>query len=94
MIPNTEPLPLNPADFLMELDFVSLTTEEVGAYFLLILYCWRNGGLVCGDNLIFATHAASETIIDNLLDTFFYLDDGNYWQHPYLDGCRREMDDE
>jgi uncharacterized protein YdaU (DUF1376 family) len=75
-------MPFYPADYLA--DTGHLTTLEHGAYFLLILHYWCNGGLPSDESKLarIARLTASEwtTVRDTIADFF----DGN-WQHFRID---------
>lgn len=77
-------MPLFIGDYLS--DTMHLDAESHGAYLLLIMHYWRNGGPLKNDKISLSNVSKISTKkCINLLEEFFEFKDG-YWHHKRIDG--------
>jgi uncharacterized protein YdaU (DUF1376 family) len=82
-------MPFYPGDYLA--DTMHLNTEEHGAYFLLMLAYWKNGGPLPTEDLQMITRLANDrwTTVEIKLQRFFNVTP-THWQHERIN---RDLDD-
>src|SRR5210317_1790142 len=73
------------ADYLA--DTIHLTTEEHGAYMLLIFNYWQTGKSIPSNRLASISKLPSErwTDVEQTLREFFTLDDDGHWYHERIE---------
>src|SRR5687768_12394660 len=82
-----------PADYVLaDMNVSVMTTEEVGAYALLLCYCWREGSLP-DDPVELATLARLsvkkfKALWERRIKRCFTLNDEGQWIHPRLEAER------
>jgi uncharacterized protein YdaU (DUF1376 family) len=72
-----------------------MPVEAIGAYWLLVSFCWLEGGLPQNPRLLAAFARVDPGAFDALwsewLEPCFYLDSGGRWQHRRLDEERAKQ---
>lgn len=74
-------------------DTYHLTTEEHGAYLLLIMNYWQSGKPIHESRLASAARLSSErwTDVERTLKEFFIIDEEGFWNHNRIDGELAEV---
>ena len=83
-----------PAEFLADINVCAMTAQEVGIYWLLICYCWREVSLPNNHEHLAALTRVSveefDTAWERRVKQCFTLDEQGQWVSPWLEEVRAE----
>ncbi|MBL7685944.1 MAG: DUF1376 domain-containing protein, partial [Deltaproteobacteria bacterium] len=83
------------AEFLADKNVICMTTEEVGAYWLLVSICWRESQLPDDleelSSLVRMNSEKFQTSWDKRIKRCFQKNEDGFWVHPRLEEERKKQ---